>query len=340
MFGIGTEIRNSLEQVVIRAKGSIVAMFPEPTEGKFSITNMAVPYGNVWYVDGDKSASLDGKSWAGAYKTIQEGIDAASAGDLILVRARTIAASVSDPVDYAEALTIGSGKSGLSLVGIADGRTQGRLPQIKKGSGSAAQLIIRSPGVLVANLGFNGGSATGGGILLESTAASLTDAFGAVIANCHFKNCKGATATDAASGGAIQLSGAPWQIAILYNKFYKNVGGIVLKDTAQSVPQDLHIEGNSFAGSAAAVDCDIYLKGGSGPGTGLVIKGNDFNVFPALASGANLRWMDLTGADGGLAAGNYFADDKTFGATGTGAIVPTTVFLAGNYDEGGLIARV
>ena len=46
--------------------------------------------------------------------------------------------------------------------------------------------------------------------------------------------------------------------------------------------------------------------------------------------------MHLTGADGGIVAGNYFGEDLTHGAAGTGSFIPTTVNFSGNYDAGGL----
>ena len=295
---------------------------------------------NTLFVDGTNgSDNNNGTVLARAFATIQAAITAALAGYTIYIKAKAMAAGATDPVDYAETLTIPAGKSRLRLVGLSEGPAQGNVPQIKKGSGATALLTVRSPGCYVGGLGFNGAGATGGGILLDDDGSTKT-AFGTVIEACHFKNCKGSTATSAATGGAIQLGGAPWQVTIRGNRFYKNVGGIVLLNTTNSVPQDIEIEDNRFVGSAGAVDCDIYLAGGSGPGAGLSIVRNVFGPFPALGSGAVLRWMDLTGADEGIVAGNYFAEDKTFGATGTGAKVPTTVLLSGNYDEGGLIARV
>ena len=119
--------------------------------------------------------------------------------------------------------------------------------------------------------------------------------------------------------------------------FYKNVGDIVLLGTSAAVPQDVVIEDNIFSGPADSVDCNLYLAGGSGM-NGVYIRNNVFPVFPNLSSGATLLYADLTGCVG-ILAGNYFGTDKTFGAAGNGALVPTTVFLSGNYDEGGLIAR-
>jgi len=273
------------------------------------------------------------------YSTIQGALDACSdgRGDLVLVLPRSLKAGDTDPGDWAENLTVN--KSLVTLMGMTSGRTQGRLPQLKKGSGSSPLITVNAPAFRIANFGVNGAGSTGVGIKLMAN-GSTVDAFGAVIENCHFKNCKGSTATNAATGGAIQLSGSPWQILIRNNKFYKNVGGIVLLDTANSVPQDIHIEGNSFASAASSVDCDIYLAGGSGAGAGLVIRGNDFGLQPNIASGTNKLYMDLTGCDEGILADNYFATATgTFGASGNAGKVPTTVKIIGNYIESGILAR-
>ena len=119
------------------------------------------------------------------------------------------------------------------------------------------------------------------------------------------------------------------------NRFNKNVGGIVLLDTSNAVPQDVTIEGNSFGSEAASTDVDIQGVGGSGFGVGLTIRGNSFEELPALGSATTARWIDLTGADGGIVCENYFGEDLTHGAAGTGSFIPTTVNFSGNYDAGG-----
>jgi uncharacterized repeat protein (TIGR01451 family) len=43
----------------------------------------------VWYIDGDVPSSGDGTSWAQAFKTIQEGIDASASADTVLVHPNT-----------------------------------------------------------------------------------------------------------------------------------------------------------------------------------------------------------------------------------------------------------
>jgi len=292
--------------------------------------------GKQWFVDGDKSASGDGKTWGNAFATIQEGVTAASAGDVVYVVAKTITDATGDPTSYAETIIIPLAKSSIALVGVSRGRTQGGLPQIKKGSGSTALLTVRAAGCLIANLGFNGSGSTGGGILLDDD-NSTKSAFGTSIVNCHFKNCKG-HATNGSLGGAITWSaqGNAWQVLIKGNRFYKNVADIVLLGTSNSVPQDVVIEDNVFSGPAASVDANLLLNGGSGM-NGVMIMNNVFPCFPAISSGSNATAMKLTGCVG-ILSGNQFgfptqgAGTKTFKAAGD-CLVPTTVFMSGNYGE-------
>ncbi len=306
--------------------------------------NAGVPTkGNKWFVDGTSGKgndNWDGQSWDTPFSTGQNAVDKASTGDIILIAPKGMGAAATDPVDYAETIIIPATKPNLAIIGYGYGRTQGGLPQIKKGSGAVALLTIRSPGCIIANLGFNGGSSTGGGILLDDDGSTKT-AFGTTIINCHFKNCVGSGATDARTGGAIQWSSAgnAWQVLIYGNRFYKNVGDVVLLGTGGSVPQDVIIENNIFSGPAANVDCNLYLAGGSGM-NGVTIKGNVFPALPAI--GANVaRFIDGTGCIG-ILADNFFGDTTTstgYGAAKAKAKIPTTMFMIRNYNESGLITR-
>lgn len=301
-----------------------------------------VETGNVWFVDGDKGTGGAGGTWEDAYSTIAGAITAASAGDVIYIAARTITAGATDPISYEENLTIPNAKSSLSLIGVSRGRTQGGLPQLKDGATTTQEILrVRAPGCLVANLGFNGAGNTGGGILLDE-ATSGDNAWGTTIAGCHFKNCKGSTATNAATGGAIMWTsnGGAWQSSIVGNQFYKNVGDIVLKGTSGSVPQDILIQGNTFQGLATSVDVHI-LTGGSGI-SGLTVDNNTFaDVLPALGSGTNVRYVILTGSTG-IFSNNYVGGSYTttgFGAGQAAAKIPTTVGITHNYSDAGLIVR-
>lgn len=294
--------------------------------------------GHTWYVDGTNGSDTlnDGQSWDTAFKSIGAAIAAASAFDAIVVLPQAIPAGATDPVSYAENVVIPAGKPGLAVVGYGS-RTQGGLPQVKKGSGSTAQLTVRSPGCLIAGLGINGGGATGGGILLDDDGTTKT-AFGAAIVGCHFKNCAGPSATDGRQGGAIQaafsISGSPWQVRIAGNRFYKNLADIVnLNFGAGVTPQDWVIEDNDFSDPPANVDVHIWL-GGNGI-TGLVIRGNRFPELPNIGGASVGRYMDLTGCTGLLADNAFGCTGLTFrnASMGTGARVPATMFLARNYQQ-------
>lgn len=302
---------------------------------------------NVFFVDGDLgSDSNSGNSPTNAKLTIQSAVDAASAGDTIYIKAKDIHAASSDPESYAEAVVIPNDKPQLRLIGVSSGKTQGGLPQWK-GSATATTsviLTIRSGGCLIANLGFNGAGTTGGGILLDSDGGTTKDAFGTTIIGCHFKNCKGSTATDCRTGGAIMWSanGGSWQVRIVNNVFYKNVGDVILKGTSVSVPQDVVIQGNTFQGTATAVDCHLFLTGGGSGMLGVTVDSNTFaDVLPALSSGSIVRYADLTGCTGIFSNNVFGCTDTTtgFGAARASAKIPTTVGIAHNYSDGGLIVR-
>ena len=295
----------------------------------------------IVFVDGTNGSDTtkDGSSWANALATIQAGVTAARLGGTVYVMPKEMAAGDTDPNSYAETIIIPATAAGLKLIGVDKGRTQGGLPQVKKGAGSTALLTIRAPGCLIANLGFNGVDSTGGGILLDDN-ASTKSAFGTTIVNCHLKNCVGSTATNAATGGAIMWSssGGAWQTLILGCLFYKNVGGIVVMGTSVSVPQDVVIEDCEFTGKSTSVDCDI-LVGGSGV-DGLTIRNCSFAQLPALSSGTNVRYIKLATGTVGMIAGCTFGCQTsqtgtpiTFKAAGTGAIIPTTVHIAGCYGQ-------
>ena len=299
---------------------------PEDLAGVLSMNDT----NGYWFVDGDKTGDGGGKSWEDAYNDIQSAVTAASAGDTIFVAGRTITALATDPISYAETVIIPNDKPLLSIIGIARGRTQGGLPQMKIGAGSTAMITVRAPGCLIANMGINGASSTGGGILLDDDGGTSKVAFGATILNCHFKNCK-VSSTNAASGGAVTLNGAPWQVTVKGNQFFNNIGDIVHIPT-YSDAKDVIIQDNIFS-STGESDCNIYMTGSSGDATGLVIDGNIFRGFPAVGSGVNLRFVVLTGYTGILSNNSFAGNDKTFKAAGSGGLVPATMFMAGNFQE-------
>ena len=294
---------------------------------------------NVWHVNGDNTSG-DGTK-ANPFEAIQEGIDAASAKDCIIVWPQTVPAGDTDPVSYTENLIVPVAKSNLTIFGVNGGRAQGGLPQLKVGTTTTqALLTVRAPGCKIENMGFNGAGATGGGILLDDDGSTKV-AFGTTIENCHFKNCVGTTATNAATGGAIQwaATGGAWQTLIKGCRFYKNVGDVVLLGTSGSVPQDVVIEDCIFSGPAANVDCNLYLAGGSGM-NGVIIRNCSFGQLPAIGSGTNVRYIIATGCVGMLEGCTFGCQTSatggtpiTFKADGTGALIPTTMHIVKCYGQ-------
>jgi len=296
--------------------------------------------GATWYVDGTNGATTnDGKSWGKAFSTIQLAVTAAGPGDTIYVTAKDLTDFTGDPTSYAETIIIPAATSSLSIIGVSRGNTQGGLPQIKIGAGTTAMLTVRAPGCLIANLGFNGASSTGGGILLDDDYAAKC-AFGTMIVGCHFKNCK-VTTTVAASGGAIYTTSAGncWQCSFVGNHFYKNEIDICLVGTSNTVPQDWVIKDNLFSGPAANVNCNLYLAGGSGV-NGVIIDNNIFPCDPALSSGDENVNCELTGCVGVYSNNMHGFTGLTLGdGTVTGGVIPTTVFMVANYQEDAIITR-
>ena len=306
--------------------------YPEDLAGVMSMNDT----NGYWFVDGDKSADGGGKSWEDAYNDVNSAVTAASIGDTIFVAGRTMAATSSDPVSYAQNVVID--KPQISLIGVSRGRTQGGLPQFKIGSTTTDPVIsIKAPGVLIANIGINGVGGTGGGVKLFDDGGTTYCSFGTTIENSHFKNCQ--STGKASTGGAITNLGAAWQMKISGCRFYKNRADIVL-GAVSSVPQDIVIENCEFGGDAVSstvTDAHIYTA----DTLGLVIKGCNFMTpdVPNYASGDADRYIYIVSSVGLISECNFAclvnptASEVTFGAAGTAGIIPTTVRIANCWGE-------
>lgn len=298
--------------------------------------------GNVWFVDGTNgSDGQDGTSPSTAVATIQAAVNKASAGGVIYVRPKLTVTGATDPTGYTEAVTIANTKPNLSLIGISTGRAMGGQPMLRQGAGTDAHVIVRAPGVTIKNFTINGSSNTGGGIYIDESASAYV-AFGTTIEDCYFKNCKGSG--NASTGGAIYWSsnGGGWQTLIRGCYFHNNRCGIALLGTSSSMPEAVTIRDCEFVSNAnTTVDADIYISAGSGMQS-VVIRDCFFGTvdIPAYASSpAAARYIHATSCEG-LIANCYFAcvtdpsqTEKTFGAAGDAAVIPTTMRIAGCYGE-------
>lgn len=273
-----------------------------------------------------------------AKQTIQNAVDAANAWDDIYIFPGNIGSTATDPASYAETVVIPVEKEGLRLIGVGTGRTQGGLPQIEIGAGTTALLTIRAANCLIANLGFNGASSTGGGISLDDDGTTKV-AFGTTIQNCHFKNCQ-TSATVATAGGAIYAAaGGAWQLLVDNCRFYKCRGGIVCVNTT-TVPQDWVIQYCVFGSSVKTeIDADIYFPADGVLGVDISHCRFDTVDVPASSGGAYSRYIQMGGGNFGAINDCTFActvqgsGAKTFGATGNACVIPTTVRIAGCFGE-------
>jgi hypothetical protein len=301
--------------------------FANPT-----IQPLGGPGGNIFFVDGDNgSDGNDGLSPDTPKKTIGGALSISAHGATIYVKANNIAAGGTDPVNYAETITIGAKQAGTKIIGCGNGIDQAAQPQIKKGSGAVALLTIKAPGCLIKGITFNGNGSTGGGILLSDDGSTVT-AEGTTIDSCVFKNCVGSAATDSSHGGAVQIgsTGGAWDTTIRNCLFYNNMGGFVLLGTSNAVPQDITLDNNVFSCSVAT-NVDTYIWGHAGSGIAdIIIKNNVFGFFPS--GNTNNNFMDLTLCTGTLSGNTFSSNGKTFGAAAN-VLVPTTVFMAANYQE-------
>jgi hypothetical protein len=301
--------------------------------------------GNVYFVDGDNgSDGNSGNSPASAKASIGGALAVSGPGAVIYVKARNIPAGGTDPVNYAETNIIAATQPGTKIIGIPSGLAQGAQPQIKIGSGSTAMFTVRAPGCMFANLTINMTGSTGGGILLDDDSSTKT-AFGTCILGCVFKGTS-TVKSNAPAAISIGANGGAWQLQIKGNHFVDCGAGINALGTTVSPLKDITIEDNIFYAFANAdVDADINFNVGI-YGSAIIIRNNVFGTVdvPAMGSGHTDRYIDLTGCTNSALVGNVFAcigqgtSAKTFGASGTGALIPTTCRMAGNFGEVGATA--
>jgi len=122
----------------------------------------------TWYVDGAVKRSGNGQSWAGAFRTIQEGIDAAGDGDAVSVKAGRYSENIKfrgrgivlESSEWASRGTVGDA--------IIDGGGIGSVVTFDSGEGR--ETVLR--GFTITNgLGYGG---LGGGVLCINGSSPVT----------------------------------------------------------------------------------------------------------------------------------------------------------------------
>ena len=158
----------------------------------------------VWYVDGDVSSSGDGTSWGTAFKTIQEAIDAASAGDEIWVKQGTYVPS-SEITVYKDIYIYG----GFAGSETTKNQRDWRMNVTSVDGGTSIRCFNVSADATIDGFTITRGDATpadGGGM-------SISGAVSPKIANCFFRG------NSAQNGGGVAVG--PNAIPTITNCIFK-----------------------------------------------------------------------------------------------------------------------
>ncbi len=193
----------------------------------------------TWYVDGEASVSGDGSSWGSAFQTIQEGIDAASDGDTVIVaestyfenirfEGKSIVLQSKDPQDAAVVETT-----------IIDGNDSGSVVTF---SGEETENCVLEGFTLQ-----NGKAEDGGGIDGTGTLACIR--------NNHILN----NWANEDGGGLHQCNGIVSNNTISDNESDEEGGGVA---ECNGTIRDNIIIGNSARDSGGGVsECDATIEG-------------------------------------------------------------------------------
>lgn len=272
---------------------------------------------------------------AGGFDTLQEAVDAAEAGDTIML-------SDNGSVAFSEDVTIGAHLTGLKIVGAQQGNaTTGR--DLVAGAGESTidgRLVILADGVVIDGIRILDGSSGGA---FENTGIHV-QADDVTVKNSLFFNAAGGVA--GTSRGIINSVGSGNGLMVMNNAFMGWATGVYVQNTS-----DVTVSGNAFnanfvgmSADAYAGNADLQVSGNTftgqtleGMGIGAAggswatssITGNTFtgpgifNYDPAL---------DLTTVTGNTFNGTTGADTLTDDSTGSGRIGSNTLDGLGDSD--------
>ncbi len=165
--------------------------------------------GDVFYVDSGAAAGGAGTTWATAYDTLQEGIDAcvANNGDIVYV-------AQNHEENIASAAALDFDCAGITVVGVGNGTD---MPTFSLITLLTAYAEISDPDVMIYNLRFIGNFSNG--VTKGFNISALGD--GAIIAGCEFRE----TTNDKELLIMLNITAAAHECIIAGNRFIGIDGG-------------------------------------------------------------------------------------------------------------------
>ncbi len=289
--------------------------------------------GGIWYVDDSNAGSEDG-TLAAPFNTIQEAVDAASAGHTVMVADGIYP----EQVVLTKALTLSGENAG------SDARTRSGAESIVDGGGSQTPFVIQANDVTIDGFTITGGQNGGyySGIwMADPTNASIlnnifTDNNFGIWADCSgsclIENNLFASDVAGPSGTAAISADSTVGLTIRDNEFENQDEGnpVLLQATGAGSHTDVTATGNSFHDNAFS---NLYILGVSGG----VFSGNSLDIASDATgfsfSGGNDS-IEVSDNDISNGARGIRIEDAGYGLGGNTNFVITENRISGNTEYG------